>query len=69
MACWPRMHTPRHVDRGPMLNGVLATHARSPARGPPGQQAPSKVRATYARREAPSSCHGKWYTHLGRTAR
>eukprot|EP00969_Alexandrium_andersonii_P112305 4961458-Alexandrium_andersonii.AAC.1 len=28
-----------------MLNGVLAAHAHSPARGPPGQQAPSKVRA------------------------
>eukprot|EP00969_Alexandrium_andersonii_P079602 3509626-Alexandrium_andersonii.AAC.1 len=27
-----------------MLNGVLAAHARSPARGLPGQQAPGKVR-------------------------
>eukprot|EP00969_Alexandrium_andersonii_P183635 8113950-Alexandrium_andersonii.AAC.1 len=27
-----------------MLYGVVATHAHSPARGPPGQQAPSKVR-------------------------
>eukprot|EP00969_Alexandrium_andersonii_P175771 7772294-Alexandrium_andersonii.AAC.1 len=27
-----------------MLNGVLATRAHSPARGPPRQQAPSKIR-------------------------
>eukprot|EP00969_Alexandrium_andersonii_P143711 6354880-Alexandrium_andersonii.AAC.1 len=30
---------------------------------------PAKPASTNARRVAPSSCHGKWYTHLGRTTR
>eukprot|EP00969_Alexandrium_andersonii_P170659 7544745-Alexandrium_andersonii.AAC.1 len=30
---------------------------------------PAKPAPTYARRVAPSSCHGKWRTHLGRTAK
>eukprot|EP00969_Alexandrium_andersonii_P247308 10928786-Alexandrium_andersonii.AAC.1 len=36
-----------------MINGALAARAHSPARGPPGQQAPSKVRVNVRAESGP----------------